>query len=222
MLDLIKHLDYFDPSKVKDPIHIIGLGAMGSSVAELLTRLGIQKLNIYDFDTVSLHNLTNQMFRYSDIGTKKTDAVESICKSINPEIKIKKFENGYTTQRLSGYIFLCVDNIETRKKICEQNKTNMFIKGIFDFRMGLEQAQHYFSPWKTIKDKDDFLETMAFSHEEAKENTPVSPCGTELSVTPTVRAIIAAGVANFINYTKTKDTKKLIIVNPFANTILAV
>ena len=63
---------------------------------------------------------------------------------------------------------------------------------------------------------------MAFSHEEAKENTPVSPCGTELSVTPTVRAIIAAGIANFINYAKTKDTKKLIIVNPFANTILAV
>lgn len=221
MLDLIKHLNFFNPENINAPIHIIGLGAIGSNVAELLTRLGVSKLNIYDFDTVNLHNLTNQMFNYEDIGKKKTDGVERLCKAINPEIEIKKFDEGYTKQKISGYVFLCVDNIEVRKQICELNINNMFIKGIFDFRMGLKDAQHYYAKWNEQDQKEKFIASMNFTHEEAKENTPVSPCGTELSVTPTVRTIVSAGVSNFINIINNEKPTNMILVNPFANITIA-
>lgn len=35
-------------------------------------------------------------------------------------------------KKLTGYIFLCVDNIDLRRRIVEENKNNIFIKGILD------------------------------------------------------------------------------------------
>ena len=37
-MDIIKHLEFFNPLEMEDSIHIIGLGAIGSTVAETLTR----------------------------------------------------------------------------------------------------------------------------------------------------------------------------------------
>ena len=45
-MNVIKHLEYFDPMKVQEPVHIIGLGAIGSHIAELLVRLGVQNFEL--------------------------------------------------------------------------------------------------------------------------------------------------------------------------------
>ena len=36
MIDLSKSLEYFDPSKVREQIHIVGCGSVGSTLAENL------------------------------------------------------------------------------------------------------------------------------------------------------------------------------------------
>ena len=74
-MNLVKSQDYFDPTKVDGRCHIIGCGSVGSTVAELLVRLGITDISLYDFDTVSAHNLANQMFNNDDIGRPKVEAV---------------------------------------------------------------------------------------------------------------------------------------------------
>ncbi len=52
-MDLSKSLEYLNPiTDIQGDIHIIGIGAMGSRVAELLVRLGIERLHIWDMDTV--------------------------------------------------------------------------------------------------------------------------------------------------------------------------
>ena len=56
---------------------------------------------------------------------------------------------------------------------------------------------------------------MNFSHDEAKEETPVSACNVTLSVAPTVRIICAYGVANFMNFWNGKPLKKLILADAF-------
>ena len=61
-MNLIKSQDYFNPLNVTERCHIIGCGSVGSTIAELLARLGLTKISLYDFDTVSPHNLANQMF----------------------------------------------------------------------------------------------------------------------------------------------------------------
>ena len=62
-MNLSKSLEYFDPlNTVKGAIHVIGIGAMGSRVAELLARLGIKKIHIWDMDVVEDKNIANQAY----------------------------------------------------------------------------------------------------------------------------------------------------------------
>lgn len=56
---------------------------------------------------------------------------------------------------------------------------------------------------------------MAFSHDEAAEETPVSACNVTLSVCPTVRVVCALGVANFMNFWNGKPIKKMILADSF-------
>lgn len=212
-MNIIKHMEYFNPIEdLKAPIHIIGCGAIGSTLAEMLVRLGVETFHIWDFDTVSAHNIANQMFYEQHVGFAKTDCLEAILHCINVQAKIVK-HGEYTNQPLTGYVFLCVDNIDLRRKIVEQNKYNPMVKAVFDFRMRLTDAQHYAANWSTVQEKENLLKTMQFSHEEAKEATPTSACGTNLSVAFTVRTIVSLGVSNFVNYLKGKELKKVVLLD---------
>ena len=220
-MNLAKSYDFFKPEMCKERIHIIGCGAIGSTVAENLVRFGLTKFTLYDFDTVEAHNVANQMFRQTDINKPKIVALAEMLREINPEIQkdVKLVGKGYVGQKLSGYVFLCVDNIDLRREIAQSCKDNPYVKAMFDFRMRLTDAQHYAADWKNKKMIEDFLKSMAFSHEEAQAETPVSACNITLSVVPTVRMICAMGVSNFINFAKGGEIRKLILCDAFGHTV---
>lgn len=220
-MDLSKSYEFFKPEMCRERIHIIGCGAIGSTVAENLARFGLTKLTLYDFDRVETHNIANQIFTQDDIGKMKVDAVAEYLLKINPEMKdgLVLAHEGYTNQRLSGYAFLCVDNIDLRRSIAKSCVGNPYIKGMFDFRMRLTDAQHYAAAWRDDDMVEAFLNSMEFSHADAKEATPVSACNITLSVVPTVRMIVAAGVSNFINFAKGGPLRKLILIDAFDYTI---
>lgn len=218
-MNLNKHREFFNPDEFNDEIHIIGCGAVGSTIAEQLARLGIKQLYLYDFDTVSEHNITNQMFLNRHIQTLKTDALAEILEEINPDINIIKVEEGWQPGTvLNGYVFLAVDNIDTRKEIIKDNMFNPNIKAMFDTRMRLTDAQHFAAKW-TPEGKEFLLNTMNFTREEAANSTPVSACGTTLSVTPTVRIICSLAVANLINVILLKPIAKTVLIDAFNMTI---
>lgn len=221
-MDLSKSYEFFKPEQLHGRIHVIGCGAVGSTVAENLVRYGITNITLYDFDVVEPHNIANQMFTQEDIGKPKVVALAEYLQRINPEIKagLKLQPKGYTGQKLSGYIFLCVDNIDLRREIATACKDNTFVKGMFDFRMRLTDAQHYAADWQNSKMIEAFLGSMQFSHDEAKAETPVSACNLTLSVCPTVRAIVAYGVSNFINFVRGDGIKKFIQLNMTGDMIL--
>lgn len=216
-MDLSKSYDFFQPEKNTGKIHIVGCGSVGSTVAEMLARNGLTKFVLWDFDVVEPKNLANQMFRQADVGRLKVEAVRDMILEINPDAvdDIKLESNGWDGQQLSGYVFLCVDNIELRRAIVEKHMDNPYIKAMFDFRTRLEDAQHYAADWSDYKMKKDFLASMEFSHEEAEEETPMSACRVVLSVCPTVRMVCALGVANFMNFWNGKPIKKLILIDAF-------
>lgn len=216
-MDLNKHLEFFNPVALTDPVHIIGCGAIGSNLAEQLARLGVDNIHLYDFDIVDPHNITNQAYRFADIGFYKVGVLGGHLKEINPDIHVTVHEDGWTEfSALNGYVFLCVDNIDTRRTIVEKNKNNMNIKAMFDIRMRLEDAQAYAADWSVPRQVDNFLGSMQFTHEEAVEATPVSACGTTLSVAPTVWTVVSMQVANFINLIRKPEAfKNMILVCPF-------
>ncbi len=212
MVSTIKQGDYFQPmNDLKHPIHIIGVGAIGSTIATMLVRMGVEKLYLYDIDKVEMKNVCNQEYYDSDVGTDKLLALSNTLLQINPQVEcICKPKGWQPGTRLNGYIFICVDNIDLRRQIVEENKYNNYIQAMFDFRMRLTDAQHYAADFKNL---DYLLKTMQFTHEEAKAETPVSACGTDLNVITTVRTICSLGLSNFINYVKEGNLHKMIMVD---------
>lgn len=218
-MNLNKSLEFFNPVKVDAPIHVIGIGAMGSRIAELLVRLGIERINIWDMDTVDAHNITNQLYFNSQIGMKKTDALADILTDINPQCTVVK-HGEWKDNTLGGYIFLCVDNIDLRRTIVEKCMDSEAVKGMFDCRMRLTDAQSYGANWKDEAQRKVLLNTMKFSHEEATDATPVSACGTTLSVASTVVSTAAFTVSNFMNLINTGECKSMIFTDAFEHTIV--
>ncbi len=212
MISTIKQGDYFQPiDDLKHPIHIIGVGAIGSTIATMLARMGVQELHIYDIDIVEMKNICNQEYNDLQIGKLKISALSFNLLNINPDIKVHPHMEGWIPgTRLSGYVFLCVDNIDLRRQIVEENKNNPYIQAFFDFRMRLTDAQHYAAKKGEF---ENLLKTMQFTHEEAKAETPVSACGTDLNVITTVRTICSLGLSNFINLIKKDTLKKMILVD---------
>ena len=214
-MDRSKLLEFFDATKYTTAYHVIGCGAIGSHVCEELARLGVPEVHIYDFDTVNAHNITNQMFRFNDIGASKVDACYDAMKTINPDMIIHTHEKGLEAPYIvNGICIPCVDDIDLRREIVKANYYNPYCRAYLDFRMRLTDAQHYFAAGDSQFEKDTLLATMDFTHEEAHEATPQSACGVELSVVYTVKAITAFGMANMVKWLQERsDYKTMAIVN---------
>ncbi|MBN2796047.1 MAG: sulfur carrier protein ThiS adenylyltransferase ThiF [Clostridia bacterium] len=73
----------------KVSVAICGLGGLGSNVAIMLSRLGINHLKLIDFDVVEPSNLNRQQYFIEHIGMKKTDALKDILKHINPYVIVE-------------------------------------------------------------------------------------------------------------------------------------
>lgn len=210
-----KILEYFDADNITDPIHIVGCGAIGSTLARQLTRMGCKHIHLYDFDTVSPHNIANQEFMFNDIGDLKTEVVYNMMCEINPDLRKTLVTHPKGLQApyvLNGHIFLCVDNIDLRRAIVEANQYNPTLKSFHDFRMRLTDAQYYFAE-KNNTAITRLLKTMQFTHDEAKDATPKSACGTDLNVVYTVQTIVALGVSNFVKLILNQPTKYMMLLD---------
>jgi molybdopterin/thiamine biosynthesis adenylyltransferase len=56
---------------------IIGVGSIGSHLAEVLSKTGISDIVMYDGDTVESHNLPNQGYYLPELGAQKVTALKS-------------------------------------------------------------------------------------------------------------------------------------------------
>ena len=114
--------------KVK--VCILGLGGLGSNVAVLLARAGIGYLKLVDFDIVEASNLNRQQYRISHIGMKKTEAIKTIIKEINPFVEIDTLdikvdrENIYSIVGDIEIVVEAFDVAETKAMAIEELLTN--------------------------------------------------------------------------------------------------
>lgn len=206
VIDLNKSFEVFDPhtALADQPVHVIGCGAIGSHVAEVLARLGVDNIHLYDDDKVASHNIANQMFKYSDIGKFKTECVAEMILAINPGCKVTVHTERVQGEMLKGYVFMCMDSIVPRHEIAEANQYNYKCKAIFDFRMGLFSGQFYCAD--TPERKTALLKTMNFTDEDADKNTPKSACNFELSVVYTIKCLVGVGMYEAVNAIKDTPT----------------
>ena len=114
----------------KAKVCILGLGGLGSNVAILLARSGIGYLKLVDFDIVEASNLNRQQYRISHIGMKKTEAIKTIIKEINPFVEIDTLdikvdrENILSVVEDIEIVVEAFDRAETKAMAIEELLTN--------------------------------------------------------------------------------------------------
>ena len=116
----------------------------------MLTRCGIGKLVLYDYDKVELANMNRLFFTPTQVGMSKVEAAKQTLQAINPEIVIEAYNMNVTTDK--GYdhltdrilkgslkdgpidlVLSCVDNYTARmsvNSICNKNNQIWFESGV--------------------------------------------------------------------------------------------
>lgn len=101
-------------------VAVCGLGGLGSNIAISLSRAGIGKLILIDFDRVDITNLHRQQYKASQIGRYKTEALSENLKEIAPYIEIEahtvRISENNTAQLLKDADIICeaFDNAECK------------------------------------------------------------------------------------------------------------
>ena len=120
--------------RVRDfSVAVIGIGGVGVGVVEMLTRCGLGKIIIYDFDTIELANMNKMFYRPEQSGWNKTMACRHYCSELNPDVSFEvhnmnicseenrsKFKDTLASGSIDrkeavSMIVGCVDNLEARQ-----------------------------------------------------------------------------------------------------------
>ena len=88
----------------KAHVAVAGLGGLGSNIAVQLTRIGIGKLTLIDFDRVDITNLNRQHYFLHHVGQYKTEALRKILAMINPGIQITCITDRLTPSTVIPYL----------------------------------------------------------------------------------------------------------------------
>ena len=90
-------------------IAIAGMGGVGGFHLLTLTRLGVGKFNIADFDDFELTNFNRQVgANISTLGSPKIEVLAKQARDINPEVEINLFPQGVNEGNLQDF-FSAVD-----------------------------------------------------------------------------------------------------------------
>lgn len=79
-------------------VAICGLGGLGSNIAVSLSRAGIGKLILIDFDRVDISNLHRQQYKASQVGINKPDALAENLHEIAPYVTLETHDIRITDQ----------------------------------------------------------------------------------------------------------------------------
>lgn len=112
---------------------VIGIGGVGSWVAEALARNGIGELTLIDLDDICTTNINRQIHALTaTIGMSKVEVMAERILQINPECKVHQVEDFVTLENLStlmlnsfDYVIDAIDSVNIKTRIiahCKRNK----------------------------------------------------------------------------------------------------
>lgn len=216
-VEIIRHLELFDPRYFNENIHIIGAGATGSWLALMFAKLGVkgEQIHVWDFDHIEDHNIANQAYDIGQVGELKVEALfENILQSTLTKITPypDKFEQG----RLDGYVFLMVDSMAERERIWKESiKFKPNIKLMVEPRMGLDIARIYNVDPMNIQQHGAYEDTL-YSDEEAE----TSACGASQTVITSGAQIASICARQLINNEAGEELDNEILIDFIHNNLI--
>lgn len=179
-----RQLDILPPDKwLQQRVTIIGAGGIGSPTALLLAKMGCQELNIFDFDTVELHNLPNQMYPLwvdstagdevestDTIGLNKAFALSNLLLQFSDNVTVGFEPVTYTDQPLSPIVIGAVDSMRARQTILAQAiAQSETVKLYIDGRIGGQVSMVYSIDPSNPEQVAWYIKEAMFKDEDAVE-----------------------------------------------------
>lgn len=211
MLDTRRHDQLFDPHAFATPVHIVGVGGVGSHVARLLAKLGVGRNSpvvVYDGDRVESYNIANQAYELEHVGVRKVEALREQYRRWSGGIEVDIVPEFVQEQRaFGGIVFLCLDKMNVRKDICERSLwRNPTVKFVVETRTSVRDAMFFaFDP----NDKRHVECWNAYWYpNEAADND--LGCNGPMSIVTSVDATAIFAVQSFLDFVRAGDSRDLV------------
>ncbi len=119
---------------------VIGIGGVGSWVAESLARSAIGGITLIDLDVVSESNINRQLVATADqIGRDKTRVMQDRIAQINPACEVRIIDEFIDRENIRthikpdfDYVIDCIDNFRTKAALiayCKSHKIKLLTTG---------------------------------------------------------------------------------------------
>lgn len=201
--DPSQHIDYwrqagfFDPCSTNVKVTVVGAGAIGSHLVDILANMGVRDITVYDFDKVEPHNLPNQAFLPCHIGMPKVEALKRLVyektgvEIVAHDMKVESLEN------LEGYLVVCPDSLTARKQIVLSSaRMNRKVPRVIDVRMGLQYGRVYsIDPCNR-----NHLESWVAETKPEDDDTISNPCNM-IAIASTAHVLAAMAANQIIAHT---------------------
>lgn len=100
----LRNTSVVSPTVENKSVALVGLGALGSKVAELLVQAGVGEVRLCDTDRLTPGNAARHLGGVKDFGAKKTRVVMTRLFDINPRLRISEVRNDSAVSSLDGLI----------------------------------------------------------------------------------------------------------------------
>lgn len=154
--------------KLQVPFTVIGVGAIGSFLTMMLTKMGAENVLVYDFDKIEDHNFSNQMYPLHSIEDLKVTALAEVVAEFSG-VKLRVNPVKYEGQSVTPFMISCVDTMEARKLIWEKLKNNGECQHYIDGRMGAQTMLIYSIDPNNEKDIAFYEQTLYSSEDAVQE-----------------------------------------------------
>jgi len=182
-MEFMRQRDIVNMERLKNlPILVVGAGSIGSFLVFALSKMGVERIRVVDFDFVEDHNIPNQCYRIEDEKKSKVSSLKEIIKDF-AGIEIEIFEEEYKKDLFfdeAQVVISAVDSMKVRKQIFEDCKYNPKILRFIDTRMGGLSIE-ILNVNPSSPDEIEFYESRLFSDSEA-ERIPCTARGIIYSV----------------------------------------
>lgn len=167
MLDIRRHQGIVSAKKLDGArVTLIGAGSVGSFAALLITKLGLQNVEVYDEDYVETWNMANQFYRVTeDYNHFKVDALAAVIEQFSG-IRMIIHKEKYAAQKLAPIVIVATDTMDSRKLVWEQAKLQG-VERFIEARMGGQSGSVYSIDALNLKDRV-FWEEMWYPDSEVE------------------------------------------------------
>lgn len=114
---------------------VIGNGAIGSSLSEILVRSGLRRIDLSDIDIVEPGNICRSTYDFTEVSFSKSEQLKQKLENISPFVEVDIFNELIATSPKSEKYQNILDKLNTYELIIDCTANNEIIQMLTDMKL---------------------------------------------------------------------------------------